>query len=1626
MVEKEISEFTKKIYFDLVLNDLKSDARTETEKGRNFELFCKQILLTAPFFTDDVVKVWEWKEFPGNNNMHDTGIDLVVLDKKGEYWACQCKFYDSEAKVSKADIDSFISAASRNFAIDGVVHEYNSKVVFSTTENISDNASGLFTTIGPETLIDCGIDWASFKFEDFSTMKALVKKTPKPHQKTAIENVVSGFKNNNRGRLIMACGTGKTFTSLKIVEKLYEDWARATQDNFARFNILYLVPSIPLLSQTIIEWKTQSTFNRGVRTFGVCSDQTAGQDKKRKNRDEMNVLMPIPATTDINKIYKEYNKRSGDSCVNIFFSTYQSIDVISEFCKKSGVVFNIAICDEAHRTIGTYKSGDDKEDSNFVKIHIDNNVPCLKRLYMTATEKVYSSNAKQEADDAGWCVYSMDDEKVYGPVFYYLSFGEAVTQQLLTDYRLLVLNIRQSDIAKLKLPASAFENLDDSARVVGALSALSKIPSELNPDEFITDPKPMKRSVVFCSSIAHATSIAESFNQLIKDSCLGEEYMNSQGFVIPKAKLITGQDNTSEKNKKLNWLRDDIKDGECRILTNARCLSEGVDVPSLDSVIFMAKKRSQVDIIQAVGRVMRKFGSGAEKKYGYIIIPVVIKDEKLTDSTLSKNEEYKVVWQVVQALRSHDERLDTAINKVGVTGKMPESICFVNTFIKPVSKKSCVVGSRKKELLEGFDTDNPTALNENRDFTIPIPSDEDLKKNELLFSAQLVKHCGNRLYREDWSKNIGDVTNNIALKIKTQVDTDETSKKAFDKFLNNFKKLINPSITESDGINMLAEHIVTLPVLKAIFKENDLIDSNPVSQIMETMVKKLKGLENETKELLPFYESVEKTVEGVTSSEGRQEIIRKLFEKFFQYALPQSAEKFGIVYTPIEIVDFIINSVTDVLKNEFNESIINPGIKVLDPFTGTGTFIVRLLDKFKELGISDDDLDSKYQNDIWCNEIMLLAYYIALINIEDTFGTLRGSYKPFDHAVLTDTFQMAEKRFTKFYQNTLFEDKEFNDANKKAKEEDEANIRIIIGNPPYSVGQKSANDNNKNNSYVKLDERIKNSYMIGVDNVTNKKSLYDSYVRSFRWASDRLGDNGVLSFVSNGSYVDNLTFTGFRRELLKEFNHVYVYNLRGNCRSSGEFRKKEAGNVFGEYSRTLICIIVLVKHKGQQFDGFVHYSDIGDYLTKEQKLKIVNEEKSIFNIEWEEVYPDNNDDWINKQIEYPKNARIIGGKKTTDFAVFSSFYTRGITTGKDVWLYNFSKNAVVTNMHNFLKVYNESRTKLQALCHKIKIKEAYNLIETNPKLIKWTDELVALALNNKEVKDNFKIYDVNYRPFIKTHIYYGPDLIQAKYQFRKVNDGEQRNLCLVIPGIGNTKDFSVLISDKITDLGFQSACQCFPLYRYDTDEEMPLFGCRQDKTYAISDKFLEKVKTIYNKHDISKEDIFYYIYALFHSNEYKNRYENNLAKELPRITFVKNFKDYSNIGRKLAELHLNYENAKPYDGVEIKMKKEDYTVSKIRFASKDKKDTVIFNENITISNIPLEAYDYVVNGRSPIEWVMDQYQYTVDKDSGIIDDPNKFDENKGGKYIFDLILSLITVSLETLKLIKELPKYEEI
>ncbi|WP_391592251.1 helicase-related protein [[Mycoplasma] cavipharyngis] len=884
---------------------------------------------------------------------------------------------------------------------------------------------------------------------------------------------------------------------------------------------------------------------------------------------------------------------------------------------------------------------------------------------MTATEKIYTDNAKNQAKNQGYEVYSMDDETHYGPLFHCLNFGQAISQGLLSDYRVIVFEVQNSEAIKGLLNIDTYTN----AKVIAALNAISKksvINAIANLNHNYEDlsndlDDPMKRVIAFCSTIKKAEHVANVFNQF-KTS----KYLEENKFIVPEAKLIEGKFSSTEKRKLIDWLSADVKNNCCHILTNARCLTEGVDVPSLDGVIFMDEKQSQVDIIQAVGRVMRK---GDGKNMGYVIIPVFVNDDKLIDQKLSENNDYKTVWKVIAALRSHDERIDNQINKIGYTDKLPENIWVVRLakFISPDAFNDQAA----------LDTDQPDSNNSEN---FKLPTEADFKHIEN-FKSVLVKKCGNRLYWEDWSKDIGNVTNNIALKIKQQLENNQKLNKSFNVFLKKIQKLLNPTINQLEVINMLAEHVVTLPVLQTIFQDQKMIDDNLVTQLMKSMVQKFHGLENEKENLQNFYDSVIKRVEGINLTEGRQELIRTLFEKFFQYALPKTAEKFGIVYTPIEIVDFIINSVSEILKKEFNQSIAKENIKILDPFTGTGTFIVRLLEKFKELGADNQTLKNKYLNDVWCNEISLLAYYIALVNIEDTYSRLTNEYLSFNHAVLTDTFQLSEKRSNENI--SLFEnDYPFQEVHNKAKEEDKTDIKIIIGNPPYSGRQRNTADNNKRTTYFNLDQKIKEKY---IDGSYNSNSLYDSYIRAFCWATDRLDDQGIVGFVTNGGFITSLAFRKFRESLKKEFYQVYIFNLKGNYR---KYDPKEGGNVFGNKCGTAVSIVFLVKNNNKISESFINYYQIADNLKTQEKLKLIKDSKSIYNLEFEKITPDKNNDWINKTNSEFSKFISLGNKKNNEISIFNKHYSLGIATAKDKWVYSFNKQALKKKMNEYIKEFN--------------------------------------------------------------------------------------------------------------------------------------------------------------------------------------------------------------------------------------------------------------------------------------------------------------------------------------------------
>jgi helicase domain protein len=1071
-----------------ILKELEENSHSQRDKGTRFELLIKNWFLTTKLYSDNIKEIWLWDEFPYKNQFggSDSGIDLVLHNLEDEYIAIQCKFYKENSEISKSDVDTFISTSAKFFEINGERKKFSNRIFISTTNKWSKKASDLIENqeipvirISLNELENSDVDWSKIYLGKQGNEAKKASKTIRNHQKEARDSVNKYFKENDRGKLIMACGTGKTFTSLKIAEN------ETNKNGF----ILFLVPSIALLGQTLREWTNDIDKETKLYPICICSDSKISSKKSTNDDNITSVIdLALPATTDIDKIVNQLEKIKDKRGMKVVFSTYQSIDVIAKAQEKileqdkNFGEFDLIICDEAHRTTGVTLKNED--ESNFVKVHKNEFLKAKKRLYMTATPRLYDDNSKSKAKEGDAYLCSMDDEKLYGEEIYRIGFGKAVENDLLTDYKVLILTLSSSQIpVELQDIIANGEkefNFDDATRLIGCINGLSK--QILDKEGIIksTDPEPMKRAVAFCRDIKTSKRVTNSFNNY------SEEYLSSlkeeakRKMVNISSKHIDGGMNALEREELLSWLKEDGEEQECRVLTNARCLSEGVDVPNLDAVLFLSAKNSQVDVVQSVGRVMRK---APHKKYGYIIIPVVIPEHISPEEALNDSEAYKVVWSVLNALRAHDDRFNALVNKIDINKKKPKNIIIAT----PDNSGSGSGEAREPEGIYGGQK------------SLPFP----IEAVQNAIYAKMVEKVGDRKYFEQWAKDVAKIAQIQIDRIRDLIAKSEKHKKAFNNFVKGLQENINSSIDSEEAIEMLSQHIITKPIFEALFENYSFVSNNPISSSMEEILNLLleQQFEKETAELKEFYADVRVRVGNIDNSEGKQKIIVELYEKFFKTAFPKLVDKLGIVYTPIEVVDFIINSVEDILKKEFNRSLTDENVNILEPFVGTGTFISRLL---QSGNIKPKDLERKYKKEIFANEIVLLAYYIATVNIENIYHDLNNEteYKEFEGICLTDTFQLGEDK----KELALVSDS-FKENSKRVRRQKNAPLQIIFGNPPYTIGQNSANDNAQNKKYPILDNRILETYSKESSAGLNK-ALYDAYIKAFRWATDRLNNNG--------------------------------------------------------------------------------------------------------------------------------------------------------------------------------------------------------------------------------------------------------------------------------------------------------------------------------------------------------------------------------------------------------------------------------------------------------------------------------------------------------------------------------------
>lgn len=1649
-----------------LLEGFRQAAKTPREQGTYFEELTRTYFRHEPFFKDRYSDVWMLSDVPAEVGLDkiDKGVDLVAkTHDTGEYHAIQCKFVESHRSVSKGEIDSFLSASSQQ--------PFTQRFLVCTTDQWSSNARAVLfnqqppvNIIGLRDLENSLIDWSQYQANQPPTLRH--KFGPRPHQQAAITSVLLGLKTEDRGKLIMACGTGKTFTSLKIAEQQAGPGQR----------VLFLVPSLALVSQTLTEWTQQCEVP--LHSFAVCSDSEIGRRRTTSSDDVVHTYaheLQYPATTNAQRLAEHVEQRHDSQHMTVVFSTYHSIEVVSKAQQLGLADFDLVICDEAHRTTGATFESD--LESAFVRVHDNDFLKARKRLYMTATPRIYGNPAKAKADLEDIELCSMDDDAIYGKQLHAISFSQAVQLGLLTDYKVIVLSIGEDHVSDrlqdlLKDDSNQLK-VDDAARIVGCWKALAK---EGLAADLAGDAAAMRRAVAFCQVIEPTTGkkqhrisskqISEMFQTVVDAYRQDAEELSD---LRCEAAHVDGSMNATEKGEKIAWLKEKTDGNTCRVLCNVRCLSEGVDVPALDAVLFLSPRNSKVEVIQSVGRVMRK---APGKKLGYVILPVVVPSTMAAADALDDNKTYKVVWDVLQALRAHDDRFDADINKVEIMNNpMPrmEIVDVTNTLTSRSNAATEHTGRGDHNLGEAV----PGRSQQQQNLPFQI---DGLEK---ALYARLVKKCGRRMHWEEWANDVAKIANTHITRI-TQIVSNPKNKAeidAFQAFADELRDDLNDSITNEEVIEMLAQHQITKPVFDALFDDETFAQRNPVSQGMQTILNLLQQhqLSKEADTLTDFYDNVRLRASGIDKAEGKQKIVVELYDKFFRNAFPKMTERLGIVYTPVEVVDFIIHSVNDILQEEFGQTLGSPGVHILDPFVGTGTFITRLLQSGL---ITPEQLPHKYNNEIHCNEIVLLAYYIAAINIEAVYHSILGehaaaneepspAYEPFTGICLTDTFQMYE---TEDQLEQFFPD----NSERRKRQKGLKDIRVIVGNPPYSAGQTSANDNNQNVAYPTLDSRIRNTYAKH-STATNKNALYDSYIRAIRWASDRLGDTGVIGFVTNAGFLEANTADGMRKCLAEDFDKIYVFHLRGNQRTSGERSRKEGGKIFGSGSRAPIAISLFIKTGNRQpnAEAKIFWHDIGDYLTQQQKLKIVSRFRRSSDMtvqsSWRLIQPDQHGDWVNQGDPAYGTFIAIGNKREESMMHVFDIYSRGLETGRDPWVYNYSKDTLEAELRRFVDTYNAELCRYcQAIEESGEGVDVGGFVDADPTKIKWTRDLKNDLRNKRShLFDPQKIREGKYRPFQRTWNYFCKSLNSyVNLLPRMFPFSHEPNPTICLSGGGHRGSFSVLITESLPSINFADMDnnQCFSLFQYREAEQSGTIAipCFQ-RFDGISNSGLLAFRCAYPNASVSKEELFFYIYGLLHSQEYRERFKHNLSKELPRIPAVKKFEDFqafSQAGRDLAHWHLEYETVAMHPvTVDLtlptseatgrkqqttkssgkwtkarrrKLSDEHLYVRKMKFAKVpdpetgkkvNDKTTVIYNDFITIRDIPLDAFDYVVNGKPAIEWVMERQAVTTDKKSGIVNDANLWatETMNDAAYPLELLMRVITVSLETNQIVNNLP-----
>ncbi len=863
----------------------------------------------------------------------------------------------------------------------------------------------------------------------------------------------------------------------------------------------------------------------------------------------------------------------------------------------------------------------------------------------------------------------------------------------------------------------------------------------------------------------------------------------------------------------------------------------------------------------------------------------------------------------------------------------------------------------------------------------------------------------------EFGGRVQDLSTKLINLITTQRKTNANFIQAFSELTDICRQAINPNLADAAVEEMLIQHLLTERIFRRIFDNSDFTRRNiiavEIEKVIQALTSKSFSRDHFLGEVDYFYRALEDAAQTINDYSEKQHFLNTVYEKFFQGFAVKVADTHGIVYTPQPIVNFMVKSVEDILQKEFGKSLNDKGVHILDPFVGTGNFILRVMQEIRKTA-----LPHKYEHELHCNEVMLLPYYIASMNIEHQYFEATGTYKAFEGICLVDTFSDQQVQQLSLFtpENTA-----------RVQRQRSSPIFVIIGNPPYNASQVNENDNNKNRKYTNkdktgIDDRVKETYAKD-SKATLLSKLGDPYVKAIRWATDRIGDEGIVVFVTNNSFLDKKTFDGMRKHLIQDFNLIYSLDLKGDIRQDSMrdgIALGEEHTVFGKSAMVGVAITFLIRKKDINYHK-LFYSEVDWRSKRNEKFRIIENAKSLYSLEWKELFPDHQNNWLNHNMSNDfYNFMLLGSKEVkarkngNEKAVFR-FYSLGVSTNRDSIVYDFTHGELIKRVGVFCINYNTQIIRYHQAGQPTDID---NFLEYEG--IKWSRNLKRCLKNYKKLTfDSSKVRVSLYRAFTKKFLYFDEIII----------DEPGSNNCF-FPNLNSEKEntiIGVVIEPQIPFLVLACAClpnmhyggrqtQCFPFYTYDED------GTNRKEN--ITDWSLEQFRNYYKDPTITKWDIFYYTYGILHHPTYRERYAANLKRELPRIPYAPDFRGFADAGQQLADLHLNYEEKPEYPlkFIENDQVPLDWRVEKMKL-SKDKTQ-IIYNEFLTLSGIPPEVFQYRLGNRSALDWVIDQYQIKTDKRSGIVNDPNRLDDEQ---YIVRLIGQVITVSLETVKIVDSLP-----